>query len=174
MTSRTISYLASGGASELRHYKAGEGSTIEQQQGGATVVAWSAAVPASTFMRSVSELFEMPASAQAELAPALNGRKAIPFEEAQKAVECEPDRFSFIAVDADRDSSFTWEATDPAGEAGSYPDVPGEVGIVLRDFNQAWIERLIEATATPHVRKDVAGIVASIQRLTDQSPPASA
>jgi hypothetical protein len=167
---KTTPYEASGGASELRWYDDGEGLTIESQEGGEYVLAWSAAVPASKFLRAVSALVDNAAST--ELSPSTNGHHAIPFSEAVEIVAAHPDEVKFIAVD-DIDDSFTWEATNPDGAPGEYPDVPGEVGIMFSALNRTWIKQLIETTATPHVRKDIDGILDSAQRLTRSIPPAS-
>lgn len=171
-TPRTKSYNASGGKSELRSYDAGEGATIELHEGGSVFVGWSTRIHAADFMVQMKLLLdEMPA--QTQLAPALNGRRTIPFTEAQDAVDQTPERFNFIAIDTP-DDSFTWEAVDPAAKASQYPEAPGEVGIVFSAFKQSIVQALIESTATPHVQDDVSGILSSAQRLTSHTSPASA
>jgi hypothetical protein len=168
---RLTPYDASGGASMLRSYEQGEGTTIESQKGGSYVVAWSAHVPASAFLETIASWVDP--SAETELTPAANGRPTIPFKEAMEIVEAQPSRFRFIAID-DADEHFTWQAANPDGETGDYPEVPGEVGIVFSDLNTTWIRQLIEATATPLVRLDLKGILESAESLTGSTPSAAA
>lgn len=167
---KTTEYEGSGGKSEVRWYDEGEGLTIESQRDGGYVLAWSAAVPPETFLRAVGDLVTQ--AATTELSPRRNGYHAIPFSEAVTLVDADPDCVRFIAID-DAEDSFTWEAADRDPKPGEYPDVPGEVGIIFSHLNRAWIERLILTTATPHVREDIDGILASAQRLTLTPPPAS-
>jgi hypothetical protein len=163
---KTIEYgEKSGRPSELRAYEAGEGLTIEAQEDG-YVLAWSAHIPADTFMEAVKTLVD--ASAEAELSPSPNGRHALPFAEALAIVGQQASEFSFITV-ATADESFSWEAADP-GAKGPYPQAPGEVGIMFSALNRIAVERMIETTATPHVLEDISGILDSAQHLTRSTP----
>jgi hypothetical protein len=167
----TTPYRASGGDSELRSYDAGEGLTIESQLGGSYALAWSARVSPSDFLQVVGSLVD--ASADTELSPPTNGRPSIPLREATAIVQAKPEQFHFIAVDAPSDS-FTWEAINPSAKAEEYPELPGEVGIAFSALNRTWVRQLITATATRHVCEDIEDILASAERLTAPSTPASA
>jgi hypothetical protein len=172
MKPKTRSYDSSGGKSQLRTYGP-EGVSIELHEGGSVFVGWSARIAAGDFMKQIDHLLEAPDDAEAQLLPAMNGRRTIPYAEARKAVGEMPERFRFIAVDTP-DDSFTWEAATSDSQ-GKYLESPGEVGVVSTMLNRGLIQELIEATATPCVRADVSGIVSSAQRITSHvAPPASA
>jgi hypothetical protein len=162
---KIAAYGGSKRPSELRSYEEGEGLTIETQDEG-YVVAWSAHVPAETFMRAVQSLV---AQATAEVSPWTNGHGNISLHEAAAIVTDHPHEVTFIRVAAD-DKSFSWEPADPSAK-GSYPAVPGEVGIMFSALNNTVVERMIEITATPHVQEDISGILDSAQRLLSRSTP---
>jgi hypothetical protein len=163
-------YVASGGQSELWSYADGEGLTIESQEGGSYVIAWSAHVPAAEFLRSVGGLVD--ASVEVELTPPADGVESVSLATALELINEQPARFDFLAVDTPQ-QSYTWAAVDPAADAGEYPDASGEVGIMFSVLEQALVAKLIRTTATSHVKEDLSNILLGAQRLVGDTSQAS-
>lgn len=166
-----IPYQSDGRNAEFRSYQPDEGLTIEPQEDGLYVMAWSAHVAARKFLDTVATLVDD--TAAVELKPSANGRPIIPLREAVDIVKARPDDFKFIAVDGPHES-FGWEAVDPAAESRRYPADLGEVSIRFSSLKQGWLEQLLKATATPAVKRDIKGILESTRSLVGSTSPKAA
>jgi hypothetical protein len=167
----TIPYRASGGDSERRTYADGEGVTIESQDGG-YVLAWSAQAQAPDFLKIVGQL--VGASVEAELSlPAEQGDErqvTAALSDALTAVADHPE-IEAIEVNAE-DETFRWTVTDP------YARERHDLTRVILAFSvlddPAQVVRLIAETGAPHIKSDLAGIIASVGHLTDTTTASSA
>lgn len=157
----TITYRASGGASERRLYKDGEGLTIESQDAG-FVLAWSSLTHAHEFLDAVSRFVET--TADTEISPQSNGRAAIPLAEAMAEIALHPD-VEAIQVES-KDETFLWTATDPT--AGDRLDL-SRVVLAFSALDHALVRYFISRTAAPEVKSDLRGIMRSAEHVTDPS-----
>jgi hypothetical protein len=184
---QTIAYRASGGDSERRSYASGEGLTIESQDDG-YVLAWSAETRAQDFLRIVSRLVDDSAETELLLPPEFAAptdetaasnedrdqeppayRALLPLAEALTVAAGHPE-VEAIEVNAD-DETFMWTMTDP------YARERHDLTRVLMAFsvlNPSRVEQLIEDTGAPHVKNDLASIIASAEYLTHSAPSATA
>lgn len=179
---QTIAYQASGGDSERRSYAGGEGLTIESQDEG-YVLAWSARTHAQDFLRIVSQLVDVSTETELSLPPVPTD-KTVAYEKeyqepAHRTVFSLADALSVVAdhpeveaieIHAD-DETFVWTATDPY--ARERRDLT-RVMLAFSALNEGQIVRLLEDTGAPHIRNDLAGIVASAAHLTHSDLSATA
>jgi hypothetical protein len=150
-----VPYQASGGDSERRLYEGGEGIIIESQDNG-YVLAWSAEAQAPAFLRAVSKLVNGSAKVKIE-----DRRRTKSLAKALRVVTDHPET-DVIEVDAD-DETFRWTMYDP------YADERRDLARVTLAFSVLDPERvqgLIAETGAPHIKGDLADIVASIGHLT--------
>jgi ribosomal protein L30/L7E len=156
-------YKSSGGESEYRSYEAGEEAQVELHEHSFSVL-WSAVLPAQGFLHYIRPLIT-DTDGSARMSTVDNQPIECSLTEGIKKIDADPGRFTFIRLDfADR--AITWEAPDLSRSLGQRPYLPGQIGVICRQFEPDWLRRFLVETATPHVAADADDLVEATKRLT--------